>query len=162
MTEKITAVLVWNSDFETSTVYHRIMIPYPCCTSVCVCSVPLSEISNIKTKISPICWSFKDFCHLYVFLNWSYNRHSIWPQFLSSRESRSHSGHVPEIQQLCYTSLKCLQTLLKLIKSLACLIREIEPNSGVINHQPSADIIYGRVSGDISKADPNVPPTSNR
>lgn len=86
----------------------------------------------------------------------------IWPEFLSCRESHSNSGHVPEIQQLCYTSPECLPTLLKLIKSLACLLREIEPNSGVINHQPSTDIIYGQVSCDISKADPNVPPKSNR
>lgn len=51
--------------------------------------------------------------------------------------------------------------LLKLINLLACLLREIEPDSGVINHQPCTDITYGQVSCDVSMADPSVPPNSN-
>lgn len=130
--------------------------------AVWVCSVPLCKISYIKTNTSPIYWSFKNFCHLYIFLNFSYDKHSIWPQFLSSRETHSNSGCVLEIWWLCRTGLKFLQTLLKLIKSLACLLRETDPNSSVINHQPSTDIMYGRVSCDISKVHANVPPMSNR
>lgn len=126
MTENITAVSVWHSEFETYAIYHKKTIRIGYCA--CVCSVSLCEIANIKTKISPICWSFKKCCDLYIFLNFRYDNHTTWRQFFSSRESHSSTVHVPEIQQLCYTSPKCLWTLLKLIKSLACLLREIEPN----------------------------------
>lgn len=44
------------------------------------------------------------------------------------QESHSNSGGIEEMQQLCYTTPKCLGMLLKLIKSLACLLREIQLN----------------------------------
>lgn len=51
--------------------------------------------------------------------------------------------------------------LLKLINFLACLLREIEPDSGVINHRSCTDITYSQISCDVSKSDPCVPPNKS-
>lgn len=65
------------------------------------------------------------------------------------------------MQQLCYTIPKCLGTLLKLIKSLACLLREIEPNPGVIHCGSSPDITPGQAPRDTSGAEPQVSSVPN-
>lgn len=88
-------------------------------------------------------WVSKSLCHCYTFPNSAYDEPSAWPGFLASRGSHSNSGGVAEMQQLCYTTPKCLGTLWKLIKSLACLLGETGPDPGVINRGPSPGITPG-------------------
>lgn len=117
---------------------------------------------TLKQRSLRYIWVSKGFCHRYTFPNPGYDKPSPWPPFLASRESHSNSGGVTKMQQLCYTTPKCLGALLKLIKSLACLLREIEPILGVINHGPSPDITAGQAPR-VPRPEPQVPlcPTHN-